>query len=132
MSSSNPYGISEPFKSEVDSPKANRSGLLACIAIVLAFIIAIAMLISQRNFARMFDEFEVKRPLATLVACSPFLPLGLLAIALAAIFLSIQSGYHRYANRWNGMLIISSMIALAAYVWGMFSPLIQLISGLSK
>jgi len=90
------------------------------------------MLVSQRSFARMFDEFEVKLPLATLIVCSPVLPLGLLAIALAAIVLSINKGYHRFANRWNGMLIISSTIALATYVWGMFSPLMQLISGLSK
>ena len=119
-------------KSGVDSPKANRSALLACIAILLACLIAIAMLVSQRSFARMFDEFEVKLPLATLIVCSPVLPLGLLAIALAAIVLSINKGYHRFANRWNGMLIISSTIALATYVWGMFSPLMQLISGLSK
>ena len=132
MSSSNPYGTSRAVKPDVDSPEANRSGLLACIAIVLTLIIAIAILVSQRNFARMFDEFEVKLPLATLIACSPVLPLGLLALAIAAVFLSINTGYHRIANRCNGVLIIFSMITLVAYVWGMLSPLIQLIAGLSK
>jgi len=132
MSSSNPYATSGAVKSEVVAPKANRSGLLACIAIVLACLIAVGMFVSQRNFARMFDEFEVKQPFATLIACSPVIPLGLLAIALAAIVLSINNRYHRFANRWNGMLIISSTFALATYVWGMFSPLLQLISGLSK
>ncbi len=132
MSSSNPYAASGTVKQEVVGPKTNRSGLLACIATVLACLVAIGMLVSQRNFARMFDEFGVELPLATLIACSPLLPLGLLAIALAAIFVSIKTGYHRFANRWNGMLIVCSLIALATYAWGMFSPLIQLISGLSK
>jgi hypothetical protein len=105
--------------------------LLACVAIVIACLAAMGMLVSQRDFARMFYEFEVKLPLA-LIACSPVLPLGLLAIALGAVFVSLNSQYHRFANRWNGMLIVCTVIALAVYAWGIFWPLIQLISGLSE
>ena len=132
MSSSNQYRIRGSGKSEFGPVHSERSGLFACISIVLILVVAIAMLVSQRNFARMFSEFELKLPLATRVACSPMLPLGLLGMATVAIFMSIHAGVHRFANRWNAMLIFSSVIVLAGYLWGMLSPLMQLTFDLSK
>jgi len=93
---------------------------------------AISILVTQRNFAKIFVEFDIQLPLATLFACSPILPLVLLAITIIAIALSVLGDYHRFADRWNGMLMVFSIIVLATYVWGIFSPLMQLISGLSK
>jgi len=90
------------------------------------------MLITQRNFAKMFVEFNIQLPPATLFACSPILPLVLLATTITAIGLSVFRDYRRFANRWNGMLKVFSIIALATYVWGISWPLMQLISGLSK
>ena len=88
------------------------------------------MLFTQRNYAKIFVEFDIQLPLAASIACSPILPLLLLAITVFAIVLSAFRKYHRFANRWNGMLIVFSIIALATYVWGMFSQLVQLISDL--
>jgi len=132
MPSLNPYKSPGTIQSRVDSPKPRRSGLLACIAIVFAFLMAISILVTQRNFAKIFVEFDIQIPLATLFACSPILPLVLLAITIIAIALSVLGDYHRFADRWNGMLMVFSIIVLATYVWGIFSPLMQLISGLSK
>ena len=132
MSSLNPYETTGTAQSKVDSPKPRRSGLLASIAITLACLIAITMLVTQRSFAKMIVEFGIKTPLATSLAFSPFLPLALLAITLAAVLLSTNPSYHSMADRWNGLLVILSVVAIAAYVWGVVSPLMQLLLGLSK
>ena len=95
-------------------------------------LLRLGPLVTQRSFAKMFVEFDIQTPLATLIACSPFLPLVLLAITLAAVVLNTNRNCHTLANRWNGLLVVSSIIAIAAYVWGVVSPLMQLISGPSK
>jgi hypothetical protein len=90
------------------------------------------MLVTQNNLAKLLLEFDIQLPFATRIACSPVLPFVLLAITLVAIVLSTFGKFHPFANRWNGMLLVASIAVLAFYLWGMFSPLMQLIVGLSQ
>lgn len=80
----------------------------------------------------MFEEFEIKLPVVTLIACSPVLPLGLLAIALVAVVVSLSTEHARIAHRWSVLSILSSIFTVTIYACGVFSPLMHLISNLSK
>lgn len=123
MCYSNPYKTDGTRQFEVDLPKPFRSKLLAIGAIVLAFLTASFLHVTQQNFAKIFAEFEIKLPPLTMIVCSPFLPLLHLAIALVSVVISVNPSYHRLANRWNAMVVAFSTMTFVAYVLGMFSLL---------
>ena len=90
------------------------------------------MLASQQSFARMFIEFEIELPLVTSIACWRGLPILILTFSIVLFLIGMQPNFHSIANRVSGLVIGSSTIILLIYIWGVFSPLMNLITGLSR
>ena len=131
MTLPNPYQNETNYRD--DSPRAKpRSSALAYFSIVFAGLIGIAMLASQQSFARMFIEFEIELPLVTSIACWRGLPILILTFSIVLFLIGMQPNFHSIANRVSGLVIGSSTIILLIYIWGVFSPLMNLITGLSR
>ncbi len=130
--------LPNPYQSEIGSGVASlpssrkRSAKLAYFSVLFAGLIAIGILFSQRNFVAMFIEFEIKLPLVTWIACWRGLPILILVIAILSFSFGTQPYFHSVANRISALSIGFTTIGILVYICGVFTPLMNLITGLSR
>ena len=128
----NPYATPETASPKGDIPTFARSVFLSISSVVLGLLVTIAMFSTKSSFAPTVAEFGIELPLAASISCSMLFPLLLLVLTVIALAVSLLPKFHSLANRWNAVHIVVSILAFSFYVWGMFSPLTILITGLSR
>lgn len=130
MLNATPYSSPSTQPKDIANYKGNRSRLLTASAILFATGVSIVMLLLQRNLISMVEEFGVSIARMTSIASSPLLPMTLISLTLIAAILSTNRSTHRFANIWNALLVFSTILASAIFVWGAGGLIIQLATSL--
>ncbi|MEQ8786632.1 MAG: hypothetical protein RIC55_10050 [Pirellulaceae bacterium] len=110
---------------------ANRSFLLAAVAIALAVCVTAGIAATRGRFEQLIVEFEMDVPTVTAVALSPLFPVALAVLVALTIVKELIPGIDPIANHWNRGVTCLALVALAIYVIGVASPLMSLIQALS-
>jgi predicted neutral ceramidase superfamily lipid hydrolase len=113
-------------------PRSVPSIALAVVSIGLCVLVEAAILVSRLRFSRLIEEFEMKVSVVTQFAISPFLPLLLAIIILAAVVKEFIPAVRPTLDKCNLVILLIGASCLAIYASGVFVPLMSLIDSLSS
>jgi uncharacterized BrkB/YihY/UPF0761 family membrane protein len=108
-----------------------RSALLAVVTLGLGVLVLALIVATRGRFQQLIADFEIPASLVTSVALSPVLPSILAVILAATAAKEWLPRFRSLADVWNGSVLCLALASAVVYVVGVFSPLMQLIEGLS-